>query len=177
MSIRVWDVATGNCIYILSGHVNVSEAVVFYPDGTKILSGSWDGTVRIWNVLDLEYPFLKGIFDRDELSIKWFQGTDYVRLEVKVKVKVGEIRQTDGIIKDEIGDHPLYLNITVRKDRYEVKRIPATLRLDVDVDKDVCDKINQQTYDNIVEMIVDLLNSFGQRSGPSVKKQRVEFKF
>jgi WD40 repeat protein len=34
----------------LRGHTNGIVSAVFSSDGKKILSGSWDCTIRIWNV-------------------------------------------------------------------------------------------------------------------------------
>jgi hypothetical protein len=55
-----------------------------------------------------------------------------------------------------------------------VKRISDSLRLDVDVDPQVCEKINQHKYENTFNMIAELLDSF-RVSGPSAKKQRIKF--
>ena len=49
-TIRVWNVATGECILTLEGHTGEVTSVVFNHDGTKIVSGSWDNTIRVWNV-------------------------------------------------------------------------------------------------------------------------------
>ncbi|PKS07831.1 hypothetical protein jhhlp_006439 [Lomentospora prolificans] len=37
------------CLQILEGHSNSVSSVVFSPDGSRIASGSGDGTVRIWD--------------------------------------------------------------------------------------------------------------------------------
>jgi WD40 repeat protein len=45
--VRVWNVQTGECTHILNGHTAYVEYVAF--NGTKIISGSRDKTVRIWH--------------------------------------------------------------------------------------------------------------------------------
>jgi WD40 repeat protein len=47
---RVWDVQTGNLEVILKGHSGWVRGCAFSPDGQRIVSASWDGTLRLWNV-------------------------------------------------------------------------------------------------------------------------------
>ena len=35
---------------VLEGHTNVVASVDFLPDGSRLVSGSWDKSVRIWNI-------------------------------------------------------------------------------------------------------------------------------
>ena len=42
----VWNVQTGECTHTLEGHTSYVWCVAF--DGTTIVSGGWDTTVRIW---------------------------------------------------------------------------------------------------------------------------------
>ena len=37
-------------MYVSSGHSDDVRSVAFSPDGTKVVSGSEDNTVKIWNV-------------------------------------------------------------------------------------------------------------------------------
>ena len=49
---RVWDAASGACVATLAGHAREVLAVAVYGD--MVLSGSWDGTVRLWAVAAAE---------------------------------------------------------------------------------------------------------------------------
>ncbi len=50
VSLRVWDVATGQELYKLGGHVDTVRGVLWTTDGARILSCGEDRTVRVWNV-------------------------------------------------------------------------------------------------------------------------------
>lgn len=49
-SVRVWDAATGRQVIVLQGHTNTVDSVKFLPDGRHLLSASWDGTIRRWDL-------------------------------------------------------------------------------------------------------------------------------
>lgn len=48
-TIRIWDVARGECAAVLEGHQGAVYTVVWSPDGHRLASGGKDGIVRIWN--------------------------------------------------------------------------------------------------------------------------------
>jgi WD40 repeat protein len=48
--VRIWDVATGATRHILEGHTNTVLGCAVAPDGTWLVSTSFDKTVRIWDV-------------------------------------------------------------------------------------------------------------------------------
>jgi WD40 repeat protein len=47
-SVDVWDSATGRRVATLAGYTGVLD-LAFGPDGTRLATGSQDGTVRIWD--------------------------------------------------------------------------------------------------------------------------------
>ena len=48
-SLRVWDYATGESKFLLSGHKDVVSGGSFLNQDT-IVSSSWDMTVKIWKI-------------------------------------------------------------------------------------------------------------------------------
>ena len=48
--IFMWSVQTGKLLDILSGHEGPVSSLSFSPTGNLLASGSWDKSVRVWNV-------------------------------------------------------------------------------------------------------------------------------
>lgn len=48
--IHIWSVQTGQLLDQLSGHEGPVSSLAFAPNGSALISGSWDRTVRIWSV-------------------------------------------------------------------------------------------------------------------------------
>jgi hypothetical protein len=48
--IRLWDAVTGQRRHLLEGHTNEVTGLAFSANGRFLVSGSIDGTTRIWNV-------------------------------------------------------------------------------------------------------------------------------
>lgn len=48
--IHVWSVQTGQLLEQLAGHEGPVVSLAFAADGSNLVSGSWDRTVRIWSI-------------------------------------------------------------------------------------------------------------------------------
>ena len=47
--VEIWDVADRRQVVALEGHAQQVNVLRFHPDGDLILTGSWDGTARLWD--------------------------------------------------------------------------------------------------------------------------------
>lgn len=47
--IRLWDSHTRELLHTLVGHSSLVSSVAFSPDGSTLLSGSLDGTIKVWD--------------------------------------------------------------------------------------------------------------------------------
>ena len=45
---RLWDASSGALLRVFSGHSDVVTSVAFAPNGEDVLTGSEDGTARLW---------------------------------------------------------------------------------------------------------------------------------
>ena len=54
--VQLWDVTTGRLTACLTGHEGKVICLAFAPDGTRLASGSYDKTVRLWDVAGYRPP-------------------------------------------------------------------------------------------------------------------------
>jgi WD40 repeat protein len=64
-TLKLWKVATGQCLHTFTGHTSPVTSVCMSADSRFALSGSHDGTLRLWN-LDWELE--------DQLPANWDEG-------------------------------------------------------------------------------------------------------
>ncbi|MDD1417536.1 serine/threonine protein kinase, partial [Dolichospermum sp. ST_con] len=46
----MWDVKTLAKIHTFSGHAHAVKSLAFHPQGQILASGSWDKTIKIWDI-------------------------------------------------------------------------------------------------------------------------------
>jgi WD40 repeat protein len=47
---RIWNLATGELIQVLNGHLNLINAIALSRDGQTLISGGEDGNIHVWSV-------------------------------------------------------------------------------------------------------------------------------
>lgn len=53
-TVRVWNAETGAPIAALHGHINIVMSVAVSAEGDKVVSGSTDNTVRVWDIRNIQ---------------------------------------------------------------------------------------------------------------------------
>jgi WD40 repeat protein len=51
--VALWDAATGKKVLTVLGHNDGVDSVVFGSDGTRLISASADGTIKVWDIARL----------------------------------------------------------------------------------------------------------------------------
>ena len=56
---KLWDVKTGKCLHVLGGHTGVLTSVAFAAEDQRVITGSFDGSVKVWRCIsgDCEMTF------------------------------------------------------------------------------------------------------------------------
>uniref|UniRef100_A0A1A9W071 Coatomer subunit beta' n=1 Tax=Glossina brevipalpis TaxID=37001 RepID=A0A1A9W071_9MUSC len=138
--VKIWDYQNKTCVQTLEGHAQNISAVCFHPELPIVLTGSEDGTVRIWHsgTYRLETCLNYG-FER-VWTIACMRGTNNVALgydEGSIIIKVG--REEPAMSMDVIGGKIVWakhsemqqVNLKTLADGTEIKdgeRLPVAVK-------------------------------------------------
>lgn len=104
--IHVWSVQTGQLLDQLSGHEGPVASLAFTPAGGVLISGSWDQTVRLWN-----------IFSRTQTSEPLQLQADVLQVAVRPDSKQVAVSTTDGQLTFwSVSDANQQANVDGRRD-------------------------------------------------------------
>ncbi len=53
-TIKIWNSQTGQQVHCFRGHMGLVSSLAFTPDGSQLVSGSRDHTIKVWNVTGLD---------------------------------------------------------------------------------------------------------------------------
>ena len=72
-TLRLWELATGQCVRTFEGHTEEVLSVNISPDGRWALSGGYDQTLRLWELATGEcvYTFEGDMWDLASVSITY----------------------------------------------------------------------------------------------------------
>lgn len=102
--VKIWDYQNKTCVQTLEGHAQNISAVCFHPELPIVLTGSEDGTVRIWHSGTYRLETCLNYGYERVWTIACMRGTNNVALgydEGSIIIKVG--REEPAMSMDVIG--------------------------------------------------------------------------
>ena len=120
--VSIWDVSTGDLLHILTGHTGTVGSLSFSPDGETLATGSWDGTVLLWELTPASTPEPERLAEDINND-----GTVNIQDLVAVAAALGQIGKNDA---DVNGDGAVNIQdlVGVAAALGEVAAAPAALR-------------------------------------------------
>jgi hypothetical protein len=78
-AVYLWDAASGNQVAVLRGHIAQISKIAFSSDGSLMATASYDGTVRLWHLNDLNtLPIVFDDFDSWVTSLTFTKDDRYI---------------------------------------------------------------------------------------------------
>ena len=122
IGIWIYDAQTGEALNLFTGHTSHVESVSFSPDGETLATGSWDGTVLLWELTPASTPEPERLAEDINND-----GTVNIQDLVAVAAALGQIGKNDA---DVNGDGAVNIQdlVGVAAALGEVAAAPAALR-------------------------------------------------
>lgn len=73
-ALKIWDISDGTAIHSFSGHVATITTVAFSLDGSQIISGSGDNTIRFWDIASQQQAKVMRGHKKPIISVVPFSG-------------------------------------------------------------------------------------------------------
>ncbi len=67
--LRVWDITTGLCSYVLKGEAGTHCALAVTPDGEKAVSSGYGLGLCVWNLVERKYAAIPLLIGQDVISV------------------------------------------------------------------------------------------------------------
>jgi WD40 repeat protein len=94
--IGVWDAVSGQLLAVLKGHSASVDALTFSPDGSRIVSGSRDKTVRVWDAATYDPLLVMGDHEESIASLVFSpEGARLYSTSPDGTVRIWETRRVD----------------------------------------------------------------------------------
>ena len=72
--------ATGEILRVLRGHTISVNSALFTPDGSKVITGSWDKTVRVWPIRPAAEARLASLLHIVDPAKQLYEGEEVAQL-------------------------------------------------------------------------------------------------
>ena len=129
----LWDVTTSNIIRKFEGHISKINSVCYNEDESVLVTGSYDSTVRIWDLKSHSFRSIDVIKScKDSVSSIVVNKWEIIVGSIDGKVRTFDIRM--GIITTDDMKHPVHsLSLSFDKKTYAASCLDSIIRL---VDKE-----------------------------------------
>lgn len=137
-----WDVKTDNIIRKFEGHISRINTVAFNDDESVLVSGSYDATVRFWDLKAHSYRPLDVIKDcKDSISKIAVNLYEVMVSSIDGKVRTYDLRM--GLVTTDDMKHPVHkFSVSNDKKTYAASCMDGAIRL---VDKEKGEILNTFT--------------------------------
>jgi len=111
-SVEIWDASNGYELLSLSGHAEIGLDVAYGAGGHRVVSGSFDGTVRQWEVFpwhEQDYaqePLLK-VTETNQVQALLRAAREYAREYWRTRLKAEDAAWRQRAVAGRIADPPL----------------------------------------------------------------------